>query len=105
MDEKARPVSVCRVAGREFKIFRMYDEQVQTNYLTYPDFAEEPVYTAEGRPFTRSDYEGCELHKSDGCGGVFNECGNCAHFYREETPADIIGICVCEKLRNEKKKA
>ena len=102
MQEQKRPVKVCRVADREFRIYREFDEQIQAYYLTYPDLKETPLYTNEGRPITRSDYEGCLFYKAISPDDSFNECGDCTFFYREETPADILGICMDDVLRRKK---
>ena len=101
MDEQKTPVTVCHVAGREFLIYREYDEQMQTHYLTYPDFFEAPVYAGDGRPFARSDYEDCAFYKAKAPDTPLGECGDCLFFHREETPADVIGICMCDARRNE----
>lgn len=102
MREEKHPIKICRVGGREFRIYREFDEQVQMWYLTYPFFCEKPEYTSEGRPFARSDQTGCPFYKSTALDNTSGECGECVWFCREETPADVVGVCMCEKLRRGK---
>ena len=103
MRDRKEPIKICKAAGHEFRIYREFDEQMQTYYLTYPDFSETPMHTDEGRPFTRSDYEGCPFYKTKNTDNPADECGDCVFFHREETPRDVIGICICEKLKRETK--
>lgn len=99
MPEQKQLVKICRVGGREFLIYREFDQQVQMHYLTYPDFTEQPAYTGSGRPFTRSDRKGCSHYKPGDPGEPVGECDDCVWFFREETPLDVIGICLCDELR------
>lgn len=103
MQKEEYPIKICHVGGREFRIYREFDERVQMWYLTYPLFGEQPEYTSDGRPFTRSDQTGCPLYKPEASDDASGECGECVWFRREETPADVVGVCMCEELRHEKK--
>lgn len=102
MPRPMQPDKICHVGGREFQIYREYDDFAEHDILIYPDFEESPQYTAEGRPFTAAVQESCihgqSLDLSDPNPG---DCGGCRFFRREETPLDAIGICMCEKLRQK----
>ena len=110
--EKKLPWKICRAGGREFEIYRKYDDFVGYEIGIYPDFRKHPEYTAEGRPFATAADDAC-LHgkprapEDDAADGSrdryssYGDCGGCAYFYREETPWDIIGVCMCEALRRE----
>ena len=94
------------MGGREFKIYREYDDLVGHDVGLYPDFREHPEYTAEGRPFATSTDEGCPHGKpkkpesaEPGEYGTYGDCGGCVYFHREETPWDIIGVCLCNARR------
>ena len=100
MQEQKQLVKICRVGGREFLIYREYDEQAQMHYLTYPNFVEHPQYTADGKPFTRSDRVDCSHYKPKDPGEPSGECDDCRLFHREETPLDVIGVCMCDSLRH-----
>ena len=94
-----RPEKISRVGGREFHVYRQYDEQLQAEYLTYPDFKEYPEYTDEGRPFSTAVDEGCPYYKPPVLGEPgSDDCGGCGWFHRE-APYDIIGICMCDANR------
>lgn len=99
MAASARPVRICHVGGQEFLIYRKFDETVGVHYLTYPDFAEHPQYTGDGRPFTRSDYVDCPHYKATDPKNPSGQCDDCCWFCREETPLDVIGLCLYEGLR------
>ena len=105
MNGQIEPIKICRTAGHEFRIYREFDEQMQMHYLTYPDFSETPMYTGDGKPFARSDYEGCPSYKPKVPDNPLGECFDCVFFQREETPEDVIGICICDALRRENKEA
>jgi len=102
MPEQKQPGKICRVGGREFWIFREYDDLVENDVFIYPDFEEYPEFTDEGRPFVTAAQECCRHSKSadtedsspGGCGG----CGDCVWFRRDETPYDMIGVCMNDEL-------
>lgn len=100
--EWKRLYKVYRVGGREFPVYLEYDEQLGESYPAYPDFEEHPEYTDEGRPFATAEQESC-LHCKPSASGKPppGDCGGCGWFYREQTPYDPIGICMCEALRRE----
>jgi len=100
MPEQKQPWKICRVAGREFRIHEEYDEEVGARYPVYPDFAECPEYTSDGRPFTTAEHEGCPHYKTlNPNSPETDDCGGCRCFCRDETPYDIIGVCMCEAMR------
>lgn len=95
--EQKRPYKVCRVVGRSFPIYLEYDEQLQESYPVYPDFEECPEYTSEGRPFATAGQESCSHCKPSAPGKPLpSDCGGCGWFYREQTPYDPIGVCMCD---------
>lgn len=98
------PYKVFRAGGREFAIYLGYDKELKESYPVYPDFEENPEYTAEGRPFATAGQESCPCCKPKAPGNPLpGDCGGCGLFYREETPYDPIGVCMCDDLRREEK--
>lgn len=100
--EQKEPYKVYRAGGREFPVYLEYDEQLDESYPAYPDFEERPEYTGEGRPFATAEQESCPYVKSRAPGEPTpSDCGGCGWFYREQTPCDPIGVCMCEARREE----
>jgi len=100
--EQRKLYKVFRAGGREFPVYLEYDEQLDETYPAYPDFEEHPEYTSEGRPFSTAEQESCP-HCMPGVSGdpPPSDCGGCGWFYREQTPYDPIGVCMCEVLRRK----
>jgi hypothetical protein len=100
--EQKEPYKVYRAGGRDFPVYLEYDEQLDESYPAYPDFTERPEYTGEGRPFATAEQESCP-HCKPGVPGepLPSDCGGCGWFYREGTPYDIIGICLCDARRRK----
>ena len=95
-----RPDRIILVGGREFRLYSAFDDTEGEYTLQYPDFSETPAYTDEGRPFSTAAREGCPQQKPKIPGDEPpGDCGGCGWFHREQTPWDIIGICMCESLR------
>ena len=94
-----RPDRVVHAGGREFRLFKEYDDSLKEEILKFPDFDESPEYTIEGRPFATSAQESCEYGKSGEPDGPC-DCGGCGWFFRE-APYDPIGVC----MRGERKRA
>lgn len=95
-----KPYKTFRVGGRSFSVYLMYDDQMKEKYPLYPDFESKPEYTGEGRPFATAEQESCSFTRSRIDGGPPpGDCGGCGYFYRETTPYDPIGICMCELRR------
>lgn len=66
--------------------------------------AECPEYTGEGRPFATAEQESCSHCKPAVPGKPpSSDCGCCGWFYREQTPCDPIGVCICGARRRESK--
>ena len=103
MKQEKRPDKICRVGGREFQIFREYDDICEKDILIYPNFSENPEYTDEGCPFTKAVCEGCPhfAHKSLKKKHNYEDCGSCKWFRRDETPLDLIGVCMCSALKKK----
>lgn len=101
-ESQADPYRVFQVAGRTFAVFLEYDEQLRESYPAYPNFKERPEYSREGRPFATAEQECC-LHCKPRMPGAPHpdDCGGCSWFYREQTPHDPIGICLCDKQRRK----
>ncbi|MGI6317860.1 MAG: hypothetical protein ACOX1J_03885 [Dethiobacteria bacterium] len=98
------PYKIFRVGGREFPVYLEYDEQLGKSYPAYPDFEEHPEYTGEGRPFATAEQESCPHCKPNAAGKPPpGDCGGCGWFFREQTPYDLIGVCMCGALRRETK--
>lgn len=98
-----QPYRIYRAGGRRFAVFLEYDEQMQESYPVYPDFEEHPVYTDDGRPFATAEQESCPYCKAKLPGKPLpGDCGGCFWFYREQTPYDPIGVCLCDarQIRN-----
>jgi hypothetical protein len=96
------PYKICRAGGRKFPIYLEYDEQLQESYPAYPDFEGHPEYTEENRPFATAEQESCPHCKPNVPGRPSpGDCGGCGWFYREQTPYDPIGICMCDALRRK----
>ena len=100
MPEQKRPYKICRAGGRSFPVYLEFDEQLQESYPAYPDFEARPEYTGDGRPFKTAEQESCP-HRKPGTPGNTppGDCGGCGWLYREQTPYDPIGICMCNALR------
>jgi len=102
MAKRKPPYKTCRVAGRVFLIYLEYDEQLKESYPAYPDFEQYPEYTEEGRPFATAEQERCPYcvpqNPEDPIPG---DCGGCGCFFREQTPYDLIGICMCDARRRK----
>ena len=95
--EQKEPYKVFRAGGRSFPVYLEYDEQLDESYPAYPDFEEHPEYTGEGRPFATAEQESCLHYKSNVPGKPSSgDCGGCDWFYREKTPCDPIGVCMCD---------
>lgn len=100
---KREPDRIIHVSGYVFRLYTVHDEATDNDILNYPNFQENPAYTADGRPFVLSMQEGCphgkpyspdDLHPYD--------CSECAFFYLE-AHADPVGLCMCEGLRQNQK--
>ena len=98
--EQKQPYMVLSTGGRSFCVYLEYDEQLGENYPNYPDFEECPQYTDEGRPFATAEQEQCPHARPNIPGKALSgDCGGCSWFYREHTPCDLIGVCMCDALR------
>jgi len=96
---------VYRVGGRGFSVYLEEDKKTGESCPAYPDFEAQPEYTAEGRPFATSAQESCPFGKSKTSREPPpGDCGGCGWFYRESTPWDPIGVCMCENRRKKTKK-
>jgi hypothetical protein len=86
--EQNRLYKVFRAGGQSFPVYFEYDEC--------------PEYTDDGRPFATAEQESCPNAKSNAPGKPPpGDCGGCGWFFREETPYDPIGVCMCDARRSE----
>lgn len=100
--EQKEPYKIFRAGGRSFPVYLKYDRQLDESYPAYPDFEERPEYTWEGRPFATAEQESCPHCKTKVPENPTpGDCGGCGWFYREETPYDPIGVCMCDARRRE----
>lgn len=91
---------IYRVGEWSFPVYLEYDEQLGESFLAYPDFEECPEYTGEGRPFVTAVQESCPYAKAKAPEEETpSDCSGCGWFYREHTPYDPIGICMCDVRR------
>lgn len=100
--KQKQPYKTLWAGGRSFYVYLEYDEQFGENHPSYPNFEEYPEYTPEGRPFATAEQEQC-LHVKPNTPGkdLSGDCGGCGWFYREHTPYDLIGICMCDALQKK----
>lgn len=93
------------MGGHSFLVYREYDEQMGESYPAYPDFEASPQYTEEGRPFATAEQESCPYAQSKKPEeNSPDDCGSCSWFFREHTPYDPIGICMCDMMRQKGEK-
>ena len=101
MIPRKKPDRIIRAGGREFRLYNEYDQVSEEYVLQYPDFNENPEYTAEGWPFAMAAQESCPEGDS---GDLDNpdpyECNGCV-WYRMDAPDGAIGVCMCDKLRRK----
>ena len=90
------------VEGREFSVYREYDEISGGLCTIYPDFEMNPEFTEAGHPFATAGQESCKYSRAKDSSELLSEdCGGCVWFFRDTSPLDIIGICKCKLLRAE----
>ncbi|NLB27558.1 MAG: hypothetical protein GX819_01225 [Clostridiaceae bacterium] len=95
-EEEKKPYKLFHAGGRSFPVYLEHDDSTGEDYMAYPDFEEFPEYTGDGRPFAMSAQESCPYAKPRIPGDPPpGDCGGCGWFYREQTPLDPIGICMC----------
>jgi len=100
---KKKPDKIVCAGGREFRLYRYHDEEDGRYILDLPDFAENPEYTDEGRPFMLHVQDGCPNAKARNPDDTnSSDCGCCYWFYQDE-PFAPIGVCMCDALRRESK--
>ena len=104
MRSEQKPYKICRAGGRNIPIYMKYDEVRQETYPAYPDFQEHPEYTDDGRPFATAEQDSCSFCRPNAPNKPPpDDCGGCGWFYREQTPYDPIGICMCDEMRRKNK--
>ena len=97
--ERRQPDQICRIGGRAFRLRQEYDEIAGAWHLIYPEFEEHPEHTDDGRPFSTAEREDCRHYKPIGPEGTdTGDCGGCGWFLRA-APFDIIGLCLCDAMR------
>jgi hypothetical protein len=78
------PYRIYKVCGRQFPVYLESDKDSDDVYPLYPDFAQEPEYSAEGRPFSTSAQEACPYVQAQDRESPLH------------SPYDPIGICLCD---------
>ena len=78
----------------EFERYGRYNEPMPI----YPNFVQNPVYTADGTPFTTEMQDVCSHYKGE---EGEDSCAACGYFRRIE---DLFGICTCPQNRQQTKK-
>ena len=85
MSKQKQPHKIFRVGGKEFHLYKKYDDCLKETILDYPDFEETPEYTNEGRPFSTSAQESCpNANSRDPDSHDPSDCGGCMFFHRNE---------------------
>ena len=102
---------VFTVGEASLKIPFRFDEKCRRYIGEIPDFEQEPVYTAEGKPWVSAVQDMCtcgEDKEFEPFAG--RDCGACRFFVREKED-DIIGVCDCKsrwraaaELKNDRQK-
>ncbi len=91
---------VITVEEKSFHVYYGYysdtEREMWEPVPIFPNFEKEPVFTNEGKPYTRADQDACEhyLPKPDVSGEDW--CNDCKHFSLGE---DVIGVCRCDKRK------
>jgi len=104
MKQKNKPDKIVRAGGKEFWLYRYYEESDGSYILDLPDFDESPEYTGDGRPFVLAVQESCGYGKDDNDPDNPDpgDCGCCGWFHRDEPHAPI-GVCMCNAMKRENK--
>ncbi len=74
-----------------------YCERVDRYLEEYPDFAQNPVYTAQGMPLTLCIEDICH-HAEPIDQEEFVDCSDCIYF-RRAAEKTLFGYCICEANR------
>lgn len=102
MHQHKQLYKIFMAGKRIFPVYLEYDRQLNEFYPAFPDFEKHPEYTDEGRPFATAEQECCPHSKAGAPGETPpDDCGDCAWFFREFTPYDPIGVCMCSERRKK----
>ena len=97
--DNEKPDKVIRVCGREFRLYKYYDDVLERKLLNLPDFKENPEYTGDGNPFVLAIEDSCQHWKPyDPDNPAPGECSGCGWFYLEHH-ADSIGVCMYDSRK------
>ena len=99
-DEKKEPDEIIHVGGKDFRLYKYYDDISEREILDLPNFEETPEYADDGRPFVLRVQDGCPYGKAGSEKGAYDDCADCVWFYCESS-GDPIGVCMNEKRRRE----
>ena len=89
---------VLEVHGGRFEIYYGYYEECERNNPVvdpmpiYPDFTEQPQYTADGFAYVTKMQDACRYY--EGKPGKFNDCAECQYYLHGD---ELLGICTCPK--------
>lgn len=95
-----------QIEGMNFNIYYGYEcegERVRgwEPSPLYPDFAKNPLYTSDGKPFALTHDEACSEYKPISKTSECVCCANCKHFLQKE---EIIGVCNAKTRKKIKEK-
>lgn len=68
-----------------------YDKSVGRFFEEFPDYEEQPLYTAQGKPIVCAMQDACAhsvMALNDSC----VDCGSC-RYYEPAQPHELIGLC------------
>ena len=103
-NERKEPDRIIRTGGREFRLYKYYDDALGEELINYPNFQENPEYTDDGRPFVLAIQERCSAGRSnDPKNPDPGDCSGCIWLYLE-APTDTIGVCMCDAMQQKKEK-
>ena len=103
LNVRKEPDRIVRMGGREFRLYKYYDDSLGEELINYPNFQENPEYTDDGRPFVMAIQECCPSGKSDDPENPDpGDCSGCVWLCLEAS-ADAIGVCMCDARRLEQK--
>lgn len=95
---------ITEVEGTRFELYYGYTSEEERRRgweptPIYPDFIEQPLYTASGHMFVNAFQEVCPHYDKKPTQNDDDWCDLCKHFERGD---DCIGVCKCPHNRERK---